>query len=156
VDGEGGISLARFDIAMTSRIRKFLEDDNGLVSAMEMTLGIMLSFVFIVFGVLMILYALMGTMINNAALVSARAGTQYQFPTQAAEATRVAQEVFTKAIPESPQATCTPLSVTTPTTSGQSFVVSSVCTVNLGTFLGHPISTTWTATASVPVAEVAN
>jgi hypothetical protein len=136
-------------------MKNFLADDAGLVSAIEMPLGIMLSFVFIVFGVVMILYVLMGTMINDAALMSARAGTQYQFPAQAAQATKVAQAVFSKAIPQSPQTTCTQLRVTTPQTSGQSFVVSSVCTVHLGTFLGQPISTTWTATASVPVAEVA-
>jgi hypothetical protein len=35
-------------------------------------------------------------------------------------------------------------------------VVSSVCTVNLGSFLGKQISTTWTATANVPVEQVAN
>ncbi len=140
---------------MKPRIHDLLSDESGLVSAMEMTLGIMLSFVLIVSAVLMILYALMGTMVDDAALVSARAGTQFQFPTQASKATAVAKEIFAKAIPQSTQTQCGPLNVTTPTRVGQSFMVSSVCTVNLGSFLGKQIRTTWTATASVPV-EVAN
>ena len=140
---------------MIARLQDTLSDESGLVSTMEMTLGIMLSFVLIVAAVLMILYALMGTMVDDAALVSARAATQFQFPTQASQATTVAKEVFAKAIPQSAQTQCAPLSVSVPVKAGQSFVVSSVCTVDLGTFLGNHISTTWTATASAPVEQVA-
>ena len=118
---------------------------------MELTIGVMLTFMLIVSAVLLITYSIMGVMVDDAALVSARAGSQFFFPNQSSQATSVAQQIFAKAIPESQQVTCSSLSVTTPTTPGQSFTVSSNCTVNMGTFLGQHIGTSWTAHASVPV-----
>ncbi len=68
----------------------------------------------------------------------------------------VNRAVFSKAIPQSTQTQCGALNVSVPTAAGDSFVVSSPCTVNLGTFLGIPVRTTWTATASVQVGQVGN
>ena len=130
---------------------KLLKDDGGLVSSMEMTIGIMFSFILIIFALLVIIYAIMGTMINNAALESARAGSQYQFPGEAFMATTVSEQVFARSIPASSEVSCSPLSVTTPTSATPQFVVLSQCTVNMGTFLGVPIRTSWTATSNVPV-----
>jgi hypothetical protein len=158
LDREGGINMATWNDGglMLGRIRSIVSDESGLVAAMEMTVGIMLSFVLIISAVLLIMYALMGTMVDDAALVSARAATQFQFPLQASQASTVAKEVFAKAIPQSTQTQCAPLATTVPVKAGQSFAVSSVCTVNLGTFLGVRIGTTWTASASVPVEQVGN
>ena len=125
--------------------------ESGLVSSMEMTIGIMLTFVLIVSAILLITYSIMGTMVDDAALVSARAGSQFFFPSQAAQATQTAKQVFEKAIPASQEVSCATLTVTTPVASKQSFSVSSVCSVDMGTFLGQHIATTWTAKASVPV-----
>ena len=130
---------------------ELLKDESGLVSSMEMTIGIMFSFILIIFALLVIIYAIMGTMINNAALESARAGSQYQFPGEAFMATTVSQQVFARSIPASSEVSCSPLSVTTPTSATPHFVVSSQCTVNMGTFLGVPIRTSWTAASNVPV-----
>jgi len=136
---------------MFKGVKGVFADDAGLVSSMEMTIGVMLSFILIIFAVLIIAYAIMGVMIDDAALVSARAGSQYQFPGEAFLATTASQQVFARSIPASSQVSCTPLTVTTPTVAAPHFVVSSQCTVNMGTFLGKPIATTWTATSSVPV-----
>lgn len=134
-----------------SKITGLWNDESGLVSSMELAIGIMLTFMLIVSAVLLITYSIMGIMVDDAALVSARAGSQFFFPNQSSAATSVAQQIFAKAIPESQQVTCSPLSVTTPTTRGQSFAVSSNCTVDMGTFLGQHIATSWNAQASVPV-----
>ena len=75
-------------------LRSLLRDESGLVSAMEMTLGIMLAFVLIVSAVLMLMYAIMGVKVDNAALALTRAATQFQFPAQVSQASAVAKEVF--------------------------------------------------------------
>ncbi len=133
-------------------IAKLLADESGLVTAMEMTVGIMLSFVLIVTAVIIIAYSIMGVMVDDAALVSARAGSQFLFPSQSAQAVATAQQVFAAAVPHSPQVSCSALNVTTPaSTSAPNFTVSSYCSVDMGTFLGERIATSWTAKASVPV-----
>ena len=148
LERKGGVTLAT---TLTSKVTSLWNDENGLVSSMEMTIGVMLTFVLIVSTVLLITYSLMGAMVDDAALVSARAGSQFLFPNQASAASNMAQQIFAKAIPESKQVICSPLSITTPSARGQSFAVSSNCTVDLGTFLGQRIQTNWTAQASVPV-----
>lgn len=132
---------------------KLLKNDNGLVSSMEMTIGIMFSFILIIFAILLITYLVMGNMIDNAILESARAGSQYLFSsqTQAGMSETVAEQTFARAIPASSQVSCTPLLVTTPTVSNRIFAVSSQCTINMGSFLGVPIRTGWTAKSNVPV-----
>ncbi len=137
---------------LTKRLTNLLADESGLVSAMEMTVGIMLSFVLIVTAVILIAYSIMGVMVDDAALVSARAGSQFLFPSQSAQAAATAQEVFARAVPHSPEVSCSALNVTTPaSTSAPNFTVSSNCSVDMGTFLGQRIATSWTAKASVPV-----
>jgi len=131
-------------------------DERGLVSAIELVLSVMLSFFLTVFAVLMILYALFGIMVDNAALVSARSATQFLFPTQDAQAAAVAQKIWAGELPQSSTTQCAQLNVVDPTQIGGLFKVSSVCTINMGTFMGIPIKTTWTATASVPIQQVAS
>jgi hypothetical protein len=130
-------------------------DESGLVSALEMVLSVMLSFFLTVFAVLMILYALFGIMVDNAALVSARSATQFLFPAQDTKAALYAQKVWAGEMPQSSTTQCARLNVVDPTRPGQDFKVSSICTVNMGSFMGVPIKTTWTATASVPIQQVA-
>ena len=141
---------------MTTRhIAELLADESGLVTAMEMTVGIMLSFVLIVAAVVIIAYSIMGVMVDDAALVSARAGSQFLFPSQSSQAWLAAQSVFYAAIPHSQEVTCTAPNIIVPANYGQNFTVSSFCTVDMGTFLGQRIATSWTATASVPVGPYA-
>jgi len=135
----------------TRRIKELLKDESGLVSTLELTIGVILSFTLIVTAVVLIAYSIMGVMVDDAALVSARAGAQYFFPNQSSQAVTTAQAVFAKAIPASKQVACSSLSVTTPVSKGESFSVSSNCSVNMGTFLGVHIGTTWTAKASIPI-----
>ena len=140
---------------LTTPIASLLADESGLVTAMEMTVGIMLSFVLIVTAVILIAYSIMGIMVDDAALVSARAGSQFLFPSQSTQAVAMAQQVFAAAIPHGAYiqtVSCSALNVTTPTsTSAPNFTVSSNCSVDMGTFLGQRIATSWTAKASVPV-----
>ncbi len=145
MERKGGVDLA------TRHIKNLLADESGLVSTLELTIGVILSFTLIVTAVILIAYSIMGVMVDDAALVSARAGAQYFFPVQSAQAVTTAQEVFAKAIPQSKQVACSSLNVTTPVSEGQSFTVSSRCSVNMGTFLGVHIGTTWTAQASMPI-----
>ena len=133
------------------RIGNLLADESGLVSTLELTIGVILSLTLIVTAVILIAYSIMGVMVDDAALVSARAGAQYFFPNQASEAVTTAQEVFAKAIPASKQVTCLSLNVTTPVSKNQSFTVSSKCSVDMGTFLGVHIGTTWSAQAAIPI-----
>lgn len=130
-------------------------DESGLVSALEMVLGVMISFILTVLAVLMLLYALFGIMVDDAALVSARSATQFMFPTQDTQAATVAQQIWAGQLPQSSTTQCAPLNVVDPTQIGGLFSVSSVCTINMGSFMGVPIKTTWTATASVPIQQVA-
>jgi hypothetical protein len=136
-------------------MRNFWNDESGLVSSIEMILSVMLSFILVVLAVIMILYALFGIMVDNAALVSARSATQFLFPTQDIKAATTAQQIWAGELPHSSTTQCSPLNVFDPTRVGGSFSVSSVCTINMGTFMGIPIKTTWTATASVPIQQVA-
>lgn len=137
---------------LTKHLTSLVTDESGLVTAMEMTIGIMLSFVLIVTAAIMIAYSIMGIMVADAALVSARAGSQFLFPSQSSTAIFTAQQVFVTEVPHSPQVSCSPLNVTTPASiSAPNFAVSSDCTVDMGTFLGQRIAMNWTAKASVPV-----
>ena len=136
---------------LTKDLTNLLADESGLVTAMEMTVGIMLSFVLIVTAMILIAYSIMGVMVDDAALVGARAGSQFLFPSQSSQAITTAQQAFAAALPSSPQVSCSAPTVSTPSASAREFTVASNCSLDMGTFLGQPIATHWRASASVPV-----
>ncbi len=138
-------------MSMTEPLADLMADESGLVSAMEMTVGIMLSFVLVVVSVILIAYSIMGVMVDDAALVGARAGSQFLFPSQSSQAISTAQQAFAAALPSSPQVSCSAPTVSTPSATAREFTVASNCSLDMGTFLGQPIATHWRASASVPV-----
>ncbi len=122
---------------------------------MEMTIGVVLTFVLTIFAVLIIAYTAMGMAVNSAVITAARAGAMYNFPSETSLASTVSnqvlqQEVFSSATQNPVQTSCSQMQVTPPSTAGGKFSVLAYCTVKLGTFLGHHIETSWTVHASVP------
>ena len=140
---------------MFQDVKGVFADDSGLVSSMEMTIGVVLSFILAIFAVLIIAYAVMGMAVNSAVITAARAGAMYNFPSETNNASTAAQqvlqeEVFSSTTSNPVQTSCSQMQVTPPSKPDGKFSVLAYCTVKLGNFLGKPIETSWTVHASVP------
>lgn len=141
---------------MIQKLQKLWADESGLVSALEMPIGVFTSMVLIVVGLVMILAYILGMTVTDAVATSAQAGALYVYPAQSATAVSTAQQLFNASLPQSSTLLqCVPLKVTTPTTSTPTFAVSTTCTVNMGMLFGYPITASWSTSDSIPVGPYA-